>query len=491
VTDALVNAQPAIALIDIVKKFGAVTALDRATLTVRMGSVHALLGENGAGKTTLMRIAFGMARPDSGRLEVHGRPIVWRSAAEAIVAGIGMVHQHFTLVPAMTVTENVELGASVKPRGRFDWRTAEERVRQLSRTSGLRVEPDAQVSDLSIAAQQRVEILKALGHEAKILILDEPTAVLAPQETEELLSWLRTYANSGGTAILITHKLREALAVADDVTVVRRGRTVLAAMRTEVDEPSLTRAMIGDDLGPEARVGRTPAAHQTPIGPPVVVLDGIVASDTNRRETIRATFAVHAGEIVGIAGVEGAGQHTLLRVIAGRVKPASGQLIRPPDVAFIPEDRHNEALVLDFSLAENVALRGAGERRGLMPWPTVRRRTAMLMEQFDVRASSSLTRARTLSGGNQQRLILARELDGQPPLVVAENPTRGLDVRATSDVHERLRTASAAGAAVVLYSSDLDEVLALAMRVIAVHAGSTREVAPERDLVGRAILGVP
>ncbi len=484
----------AIVLHGIVKRFGTVVALDGASLAVRSGTVHALLGENGAGKTTLMRVAFGMLRPDAGQLMVHGRPANWRSPADAIVAGIGMVHQHFTLVPAMTVAENLELGAAAQGGNwRFDRRQAEEHTRELGRASGLTVEPDAVVEALSIATQQRVEILKALSRAANILILDEPTAVLAPRETEDLLRWLRDYAARGGTAILITHKLREALAIADEVTVLRRGRTVLSASRLETDERTLTRAMIGDDLAQTPRRATATATTFTrpPTAKPVVTLDGVVASGVEGREPIRATFVVYAGEIVGIAGVEGAGQHTLLRVLAGRIRPTAGQLRRPAEVGFIPEDRHRDGLVLEFSLAENVALRGAGARGGRMAWAEVRRRTATLVREFGVRAASVTTPARTLSGGNQQRLVLARELDGQPPLVVAENPTRGLDVRATADVQDRLRAARDAGAAVVLYSSDLDEVLALATRILALHAGTVREVPAERDSVGRAILGLP
>jgi ABC-type uncharacterized transport system ATPase subunit len=482
----------AVALVDVVKHFGTVTALDGACLSVRPGTVHALLGENGAGKTTLMRIAFGMIRPDAGRLLVYGRTVVWATPSDAITARIGMVHQHFTLVPAMTVAENVELGAgTVARQWRFDQRLAEEHARALGKSSGLEVDPRARVADLSIAAQQRVEILKALSRDARILILDEPTAVLAPRETEDLLRWLRSYVGNGGTAILITHKLREALAVADDVTVLRRGRTVLATQRSEADESSLTRAMIGDESDPMTPRTSVRLSLAPPASEPVVVLDGVVASDAERHETVHATFAVRAGELVGVAGIEGAGQHTLLRVLSGRIQPTSGRVSRPETIGFIPEDRQREGLILDFSLTENVALRGASKRRGRMSWPTMRQRTAVLIHDHDVRASGVTVPVRTLSGGNQQRLVLARELEGQPALVVAENPTRGLDVRATADVHDRLRAARDAGTAVVLYSGDLDEILALATRVLAVHSGSVREVAPERDVVGRAILGLP
>jgi simple sugar transport system ATP-binding protein len=415
-----------------------------------------------------------------------------------------MVHQHFTLVPAMTVAENVELGAIARREGsrwrgwRFDKRAAEERVRELSRASGLAAEPNALVADLSVSAQQRVETLKALSHDARILILDEPTAVLAPSEADELLRWLRSFADGGGIVILITHKLREALVIAHDVTVLRRGRTVLTASRADVDERSLSQAMIGDEVNQATHGDNSRQADPvdsidgTDAGgaEPIVVLDGVTATDSERRETIRATFAVHAGEIVGVAGVEGGGQHTLLRVLSGRIQPSAGRLIRPADVAFIPEDRHRDGLILAFTLAENVALRGAGSRRGLMSWSSIRQQTAMLMDELDVRAPGPMVRARLLSGGNQQRLVLARELAGRPMLIVAENPTRGLDVRAAADVHERLQAARDGGAAVVLYSSDLDEVLALATRVVAVHAGSAREVATEKDAIGRAILGL-
>lgn len=493
-TDATVGPETAaIALVDIVKRFGTVLALDKASLIARSGTVHALLGENGAGKTTLMRIAFGMIRADVGHLSVHGRSANWRSAADAMAAGIGMVHQHFALVPAMTVAENVELGIGVGARvetWRFDRQAADERVRTLSQASGLTVDPSAVVAELSVAAQQRVEILKALSREARILILDEPTAVLAPSEIEELLRWLRGYVDNGGTAILITHKLREALAVADDVTVLRRGRTVLTAKRSRADERSLTRAMIGDEAASsQSPIARAPASG-VPTGEPIAVLEDVIATDEERRERVCVTLAVRPGEIVGVAGVEGAGQHTLLRVIAGRIAPIAGQITLPLDIGFIPEDRQQDGLVLEFSLAENVALRGAGQRRGRMSWTAVRQRTATLMRELDIRGSSTVARARTLSGGNQQRLIVARELDGQPPLIVAENPTRGLDVQAAANVLDRLRAAQEAGAAVVLYSSDLEEVLALASRVLAVHAGSVREVALEKNVVGRAILGL-
>jgi simple sugar transport system ATP-binding protein len=389
----------------------------------------------------------------------------------------------------MTVAENVDLGIRRRSQWRFNRRAAETRVHALSTASGLEIDPRARVSELSIASQQRVEILKALSREARILILDEPTAVLAPPEIDELLRWLRMYASAGGTAILITHKLREALAVADDVTVLRRGRNVFVGNRSTADEHGLTQAMIGEPADP-TKPTEVPVSRLRRSTDLVASLDDVTATDHEHREAIRATVSIYGGEILGIAGIEGAGQHALLRVLAGRIEAISGKLKRPPKIGFIPEDRHRDGLVLTFSLAENVALRDAGERRGRMPWAGIRRHTAALVREYDVRAPGVTVPARTLSGGNQQRLVLARELDGYPLLIVAENPTRGLDVRAAADVHSRLRSVRDTGGAVVLYSSDLDEVIALADRVLAVHSGTVREIPPEKDLVGRAMLGL-
>ncbi|HEX6059300.1 MAG TPA: ATP-binding cassette domain-containing protein, partial [Gemmatimonadaceae bacterium] len=470
---------PTLALRGVRKRFGATLALDGATIEARAGRVHALLGENGAGKTTLMRVAFGMVRPDAGDVVLRGRPHRPASPAEAIALGLGMVHQHFTLVPAMTVAENIALGG----HGRFDPRAAERRVEALGEATGLRVPPRARVADLGVGAQQRVEILKALARDAHTLVLDEPTAVLAPAEARELLGHLRRFAGAGRAVVLITHKLRDALAVADEVTVLRAGRTVFAAPAASLTEGGLARAMLGegplDDpaLADEllartpdaAREGARPAAGpaaEAATGAVVARLERVTLADERGIVRIReATLAMRAGEIVGIAGVEGAGQRELLRALAGRLAPRSGTVTTPPRVGFVPEDRHRDALVLDFTIVENLVLAGAGARRGRIAWREEARRAVALLERHDVRASGVDAPARTLSGGNQQKLVLARELAGAPPLVVAENPTRGLDVRAAAAVHGALRAARAAGSAVVLHSSDLDEVLALADRV--------------------------
>ena len=486
------DAPLALALDGIDKRYGALVALQSASLHVRPGTVHALLGENGAGKSTLMRIAFGMLRPDAGTLAVHGERAQLAGARDAIARGIGMVHQHFTLVPVMTVAENVALGG----HGALDASRVANRLREIAEVTGFALDPSAVVESLPIGAQQRVEIAKALVRDARVLIFDEPTAVLAPAETSELLRWLRAFADAGNAVVLITHKLREALSVADDVTVLRRGRTVLSARVADVSADSLTDAMLGTQSpASERRAGDTPRAIRSDDAAVVYRAERLGVADALGVTRIReATFDIRAGELVGIAGIEGSGQRELLRALAGRLAATSGTLTRPATVGFIPEDRHLDAVLLERDVAENVVLRDAGARHGTIDWRAERARTEQLMRAFDVRAESARTSMRTLSGGNQQKLVLARELQpgvrAESRAVVAENPTRGLDVRAAADVHVRLREACTDGAAVVLYSSDIDEVLMLATRVLVVHAGTVRELSLDRDAIGRAMLGL-
>lgn len=490
---APVTDTPVLRLRRISKHFGATVALDGASFDLRAGTVHALLGENGAGKTTLMHIAFGMVKPDAGEIEMRGRSLRLRSPADAIAAGIGMVHQHFTLVPAMTVAENLSLGG----RGRFSADAAARTVYDIAHRTGFTLHPAARVEELPVGAQQRVEIAKALVRNAGILVLDEPTAVLAPAEVGDLLRWLRSYAASGSSVVLITHRLHEALDVADDVTVLRRGRVVLTGPARDLTPASLTTAMIGTSTAMDASASSHPA-RRSPEAPPVFRAEQMTLVDDVGRVRLRdATFHIAGGEIVGIAGVEGAGQRELLRALAGRSAVARGTLQRPEVVGFVPEDRHHDAVLLDRSLTENVVLRDGGRRRGILRWQSERERTRALMDAFDVRAADPDAPMRSLSGGNQQKLVLARELT--PPTdtlphapalaIVAENPTRGLDVRAAADVHARLRAARASGTAVVMYSSDLDEVLSLADRVLVARAGMLQEVPCDRAQVGRAMLG--
>ena len=492
---------PALALRDISKRFGAVRALAESSITVRPGTVHALLGENGAGKSTLMRIAFGLLQPDAGTIEVRGAPHTFANAAASSAAGIGMVHQHFMLVPALTVTENVALGG----RGRFDAEAVAARIRTIGAETGLLLDPDARVGTLPVSAQQRLEIVKALARDARILILDEPTAVLAPAEARDLLAWVRRWATGARAAVLITHHLADALAVADDVTVLRRGATVLARPVASIEERTLIAAMLGEG-GPDATSAPARAdqrARSTPVSAPSpsaatsggareVVLslrDATVADAGGVVRLLGATCDIAAGEIVGVAAIEGSGQAELLRLLAGRLAATSGTVTIPADVAFVPADRQRDALVLDFTLVENMALRGAGTARGVMAWGAIAHWTATTVERFDVRTSSVHSAARMLSGGNQQRFVLARELDGAPRALVVENPTRGLDIRATAEVLNRMRAARTAGLAVVVYSEDLDEVLALADRVLVVHKGRVLAMDLDREAVGRAMLG--
>ena len=454
--------------------------------------MHAVLGENGAGKTTLMRVAFGLLQPDAGRVLLDEHEMRFESPADAITAGIGMVHQHFTNVPAMTVAENIALGN----HGPFSRTRAAAAVQAIVLETQLQLDPEARAASLSVGAQQRLEILKALARRARLLIMDEPTAVLAPAEAKDLLAWLRSFADGGGSVVLITHKLSEALGVADELTVLRYGKTVFASDSAATNPDRLAEAMLGARARPSVVV-----PHVSP-GEIVLNLSSVTVSDSHGVTRIAdASLEVREHEILGIAALEDSGHQVLLRAIAGRAPLASGLLERRGVVALIPEDRQREALILGFSLTENVALKGAGTRRGRIDWPERRRATQLLSDEYDVRATSvddaalrfcvlewAVCASSSLSGGNQQKLVLARELSERPSVIVAENPTRGLDIRATAAVHARLRDAAARGAAVIVYSSDLDEVLALATRVIAVHAGRLTDVPNDRETAGRAML---
>ena len=470
-----------VALSGVTKRFGTITALDKVDFGLKPGCVHALLGENGAGKSTLMEVLFGLLRPDFGSITVDGRPVFFRSPHDAIVLGIGMVQQHFSHVPALTVAENVALGG----RGRFDPSAAARRVVAVAGWTGLELDPLARVHDLPIGAQQRLEIVRALAHGARVLILDEPTAVLSSGEAGELLQWVRRFADEGGAVALVTHKVREALAVADDVTVLRAGRRVAAAPAASLDAASLARAMFPEEV---PSLPEEPARRA--VGEPVVTARQLVIPGPVGGTGIRtASFILLAGQVVGIAAIEGSGHEVLLRALAGLRHPVGGHLEIPHDASFIPADRHRDALLLDFPLYENLALRHSRDARGIMRWPAFRDRTRAIIEHFDVRTESESSPARTLSGGNQQRFVLGRELESHPRLVVAESPTRGLDLVATAAIHSRLLQAAAQGATVVLYSADLDELLTLADRVLVVHDGEVREPPRVRESIARGMVG--
>jgi simple sugar transport system ATP-binding protein len=487
------------------KRFGTVMALQGADLEVRAGEVHGVLGENGAGKSTLLNVLAGMVRPDAGRVEVGGAVVALRRPRDAWNAGVGTVHQHFTLVPALSVRENLALGLRSAGWGlRLPYKAVARRVDELSRRTGLAVPLDAKVEHLGVGDRQRVEILKALLREPRILILDEPTAVLAPSEVETLFGLLGGLAAEGRAVVLVAHKLDEILGVADRVTVLRQGRTVLHASRAEVDGPGLIRAMVGrgeaDPIALGAR-GDAGTPGTAPAGEPVASLAS--AKVHNGRGTwalAEATLEVRRGEVVGVAGVEGNGQHELALVLSGRVPPTEGTATVPDGVGFIPQDRSLEGLVGDFDLTANVALalhRDARYASGpgglLVRWSALRDRTAELLGRFDVKAAGPGVRAATLSGGNQQRVVVARELEMARDLLVAENPTRGLDVAAASFVHGELRglTRRDQPPGVVLVSTDLDEVLALSHRVFVMVRGRLTPVpddARTREGVGALML---
>ena len=472
---------PLLSLSQISKRFGPVTALDGVDFAVAAGEVHALLGENGAGKSTLMHVAYGMVKPDAGEIAVDGRPATIRSPRGARRLGLGMVHQHFTSVPAFTVAENVALAAGWPARPRENAR----RVEELGARLGLPLDPDARAESLPVSLRQRLEIVKALAPGARVLLLDEPTGVLAPAEVEEFLGTIRRFARDGGAVVLITHKLGEALAAADRVTVLRAGRVTLSGSAAGQTADSLAGAMLGDGATGRRSDGehRDAAAIQPSSHPALrVQIPGI-------------ELTIRPGELVGVAAVEGNGQHELLRIAAGLLAHAEGTVDRVGEPAFIPGDRTTEALLPDFSLTENAALGLADtpgwSARGLMRWREARTRTATLLEEHDVRAPGPDVPARTLSGGNQQKLVVARALARAPALIVAEHPTRGLDVAAAAAVHGELREAAAAGAAVLFHSGDLDEVLELATRVVVMTGGRLVEMRPGagREEVGRVMVG--
>lgn len=457
------------------KRFGSVTALREADFALENGEVHALLGENGAGKSTLMRVAFGLLQPDSGTILVDGTRRIVSSPVVARRLGIGMVHQHFTSIEALTVAENIALAAGWK----VDPRAIAIRVRELAARTDLSLDPAALAGSLPATLKQRLEVLKALASDARILLLDEPSSVLPPSDSESLLSMVRDLRTRGISSVLITHKLDEAMRVADRVTVLRQGAVVFTGSVNGQTAVGLARLMIGDaDWAPrgKARVSNTGSVS-------VLAEQLVVARDgPSGYQLSNGSFESRAGEVVGVAAVEGNGERELLRAVAGLLRPASGRLEVAEPISFIAEDRSSESLIGDFTLAENVALMLGGDGDWVhgpwLDWGKVRSRTGELIAGYDVVARGPLTVARELSGGNQQRMVIASALDRHPAVIVAENPTRGLDLKAAAEVRERLRDAAAAGAAILFHSSDLDEVMDLADRVIVVANGVAVQLAP-------------
>ena len=485
---------PVLELRGIAKRFGSVRALHGADFLLAPGEVHALLGENGAGKTTLMLVALGLLRPEEGELRVDGILQVVDSPRTARTLGIGMVHQHFTSVPALTVAENVALGAG-HGIGRGLSAPAAGTV-QARLWTGL--DPAAKVETIPVGLRQRLEIVKALAADARILLLDEPTAVLTPPEVDDLLDTVRRFAADGGSVVLITHKLDEVFRVADRVTVLRDGRVTLTAPLPEVTPDQVAEAMLGR-VAEATAAGAPPRTRPSPTPGGELRVDArglrLAGLDGRGIGLEGADLMVHAGEIVGLAAVEGNGHRELLHAVAGLASPLAGLLRVDGPVALVPEDRTTEGLIPELSLAENVTLGLGAEapwvRRGWIDWPAARARTRQLLIEFDVRAPGPSAKALALSGGNQQKLVMARALEGRPKVLVAEGPTRGLDIAATAAVHGHLRRAAREGVAVLLYSADLDEVLSLAHRVVVVARGRLFPVEPamSRGLIGRLMLG--
>jgi ABC-type uncharacterized transport system ATPase subunit len=492
----------------VTKRFPGVLANDSVDLAVEEGEIHALLGENGAGKTTLMNILYGLYRADEGEILLDGKAIHFDSPGHAIAAGLGMVHQHFMLVPVFTVTENVMLGVEEVngPLGLLDRRRAAKRVREISERFGLEVPPDAVVEEIPVGVQQRVEIVKALYRDAEILILDEPTAVLTPQETEELFAVMRSLKESGKSVIFITHKLKEVLEIADRITVLHRGRVVGTTAPGETTEGDLAAMMVGRAV--QLQVDKSPA---TPGEPVLEVRDLVVADDRGHLAVDRVSLEVRAKEIVCIAGVQGNGQTELVEAITGLRPVLSGNIeilgrdltdASPRDVLHIgvghvPEDRQADGLMLDFSIADNMVLNTYDEppfARGI-----VRDERAILeaarerAKAYDVRTSSVQQPAATLSGGNQQKVIVAREFSRPIKLLIASQPTRGLDVGSIEYIHERIVEKRDEGTAVLIVSVELDEVTALADLIAVMYRGRIVAILPageaSREQLGLLMAG--
>jgi simple sugar transport system ATP-binding protein len=472
----------------ITKRFGEVLANDHIDILIAEGTIHAIVGENGAGKSTAMRIAYGFYTADSGEILIDGQVRRIESPHDAIAQGVGMVHQHFMLVENMTVAENIVLGAEPGSAASLDLSGASQRIRALSEEFKLAINPNAPIETLSVGQQQRVELLKALYREARILILDEPTAVLTPQEVEEFFAILRGMREQGKTVVIITHKLDEVLAISDEVTVMRDGQVVGRLKTSETNAAELARMMVGRDV--LLRVEKTDAKTGTNVLG-LRDLRVMAADGTPRVDGI--SFDVRAGEVVGIAGVEGNGQTELIEALAGLTEPSnvSGQVefegrnIRDAGprerkqmgIAHIPEDRHRRGLLLDFDLAENSIL-GVHYRKPIVSHAGVMldngaidRRAREIIKDFDVRPANPALPARSLSGGNQQKLIIGREFDLQPKLLLVAQPTRGVDIGAIEFIHRKLIALRDAGCAILLVSAELEEVTALADRLLVIHEG--------------------
>lgn len=466
------------------KTFGSVVANDDVSITVHKGTIHAIVGENGAGKSTVMRIAYGFYDADSGEIFFDGKKVNIRNPHDAIALGIGMVHQHFMLVDTMTVAENIILGSETGTAANLDLDRANKEIRDLSDELRLGVDPTAYIEDLSVGQQQRVELLKALYRNAELLILDEPTAVLSPQEVEEFFGILRRMKEQGKTIIIITHKLEEVLAISDEVTVMRDGKTVGNVKTSETSARDLAKMIVGRDV--LLRVEKTDSEPKQTV----LEVKNLFVSGIHGPAISDVSFGVRAGEIVGIAGIEGNGQTELVEALSGLARSTQGRVefdgkditnvgprkLKELGIAHIPEDRHKRGLLLNSDLEENAIL-GVHYREpvsasaGFLNNGFIEKRTAEIMENFDVRPRNPKLAAKSLSGGNQQKLIIGREFELNPKLLLVSQPTRGVDIGAIEFIHRKLIEMRDRGAAILLISAELEEVTALADRLLVINGG--------------------
>ncbi|VQF74203.1 ABC transporter ATP-binding protein [Streptococcus pneumoniae] len=478
---------------DITKVFGGFVANDKINLHLRKGEIHALLGENGAGKSTLMNMLAGLLEPTSGEIAVNGQVVNLDSPSKAASLGIGMVHQHFMLVEAFTVAENIILGSELTKNGVLDIAGASKEIKALSERYGLAVDPSAKVADISVGAQQRVEILKTLYRGADILIFDEPTAVLTPSEIDELMAIMKNLVKEGKSIILITHKLDEIRAVSDRVTVIRRGKSIETVEIAGATNADLAEMMVGRSVS-----FKTEKQASKPKEVVLSIKDLVVNENRGVPAVKNLSLDVRAGEIVGIAGIDGNGQSELIQAITGLRKVESGSIelkgdsivglhprqITELSVGHVPEDRHRDGLILEMMISENIALqtyyKEPHSKNGILNYSNITSYAKKLMEEFDVRAASELVPAAALSGGNQQKAIIAREIDRDPDLLIVSQPTRGLDVGAIGYIHKRLIEERDNGKAVLVVSFELDEILNVSDRIAVIHDGKIQGiVSPE------------
>lgn len=491
----------------VTKRYPGVVANDNVSLTVNAGEVVALLGENGAGKSTLLKAVFGLIKPDSGEIKIGGTPIVFGDTAGVISRGVGMVHQHFQLVPVMTVAENLILGDEPK-RGLFiNQKAARQEIITLSKRYGLEVDPDAVIEDLPVGMQQRVEILKALRKDVKLLILDEPTAVLTPQEIDELLGVIRNLAKSGVGVVLITHKLHEVMAVADRVVVLRGGKLVGTTTPKETNEAGLAQMMVGRSV--VLQVNRTEAKR----GAVVLEVKGLQVRDDRKILSVQGVdLELHKGEILGIAGVEGNGQREFVEAVCGMRHREAGEVlingvatkdmaphsVHEAGISHVPEDREKHGLVANYSIADNLVLNQFDQAPFAKGWVRnlgeVAKNAEQLVEKFDIRTPSAFNPASSLSGGNKQKVVVARELSQELPVLVAAQPTRGVDVGSIEFIHNQLISARDNGAGVLLVSAELDEILSLSDRIAVMSGGKIVAIVDSKDAdrnyIGRLMAGL-